>query len=204
MTRALEAESHDTATRDTAPTIQEEGRLDTIFTWQELARLDEALTMSARETGLRFTLYIGDLGTRTRLRAEEHREPGAFTLLRNRGDGTFERTDFPANGAAWFCALGDLDGDGRPDLILSYPWDARIAVAHNTGGGFAAPVPYASRPGSKNLALADLDGDGRLDVLVLIAPNSVGPDMPELDRGSVAVYPGAGDGTLRPSGRAAL
>jgi hypothetical protein len=71
MTRALEAESHDTATSDTAPTMHEEGRLDTIFTWQELARLDEALTMSARETGLRFTLYIGDLGTRTRLRAEE-------------------------------------------------------------------------------------------------------------------------------------
>jgi hypothetical protein len=71
MTRALEADSHDTATTDTAPTIQEEGRLDTIFSWQELARLDEALTMSSRETGLRFTLYIGDLGQRTRARAEE-------------------------------------------------------------------------------------------------------------------------------------
>ena len=30
--------------------------LDGTFTWQELARLDEALTMSSRETGLRFTL----------------------------------------------------------------------------------------------------------------------------------------------------
>jgi uncharacterized protein DUF5130 len=46
-------------------------RHDSIFTWQELARLDEALTMSSRETGLRFTLYIGDLGKRTRTRAEE-------------------------------------------------------------------------------------------------------------------------------------
>jgi hypothetical protein len=44
---------------------------DSIFSWQELARLDEALTMSSRETGLRFTLYIGDLGKRTRSRAEE-------------------------------------------------------------------------------------------------------------------------------------
>ena len=33
--------------------------------------LDEALTMSSRETGLRFTLYIGDLGKLTRIRAEE-------------------------------------------------------------------------------------------------------------------------------------
>jgi hypothetical protein len=44
---------------------------DTIFSFHELARLDEALTMSSRETGLRFTLYVGDLGPRTRLRAEE-------------------------------------------------------------------------------------------------------------------------------------
>ena len=44
---------------------------DSIFSFQELARLDDALTMSSRETGLRFTLYLGDLGQRTRVRAEE-------------------------------------------------------------------------------------------------------------------------------------
>jgi hypothetical protein len=72
MTRALETESHDTATDQTAPARTDEGgALDEIFTFRELARLDEALTMSSRETGLRFTLYIGDLGPRTRIRAEE-------------------------------------------------------------------------------------------------------------------------------------
>ena len=74
MTRALEAESHDTATDQTAPARTDEaegGALDRIFTGQELARLDEALTMSSRETGLRFPLYIGDLGKRTRVQAEE-------------------------------------------------------------------------------------------------------------------------------------
>jgi hypothetical protein len=45
--------------------------IDQIFSFQELARLDEALTMSSRETGLRFTLYVGDLGPQTRARAEE-------------------------------------------------------------------------------------------------------------------------------------
>ena len=44
---------------------------DSIFSYQELARLDEALTMSSRETGLRFTLYLGDLGKPSRARAEE-------------------------------------------------------------------------------------------------------------------------------------
>jgi hypothetical protein len=72
MTRSLEATSHDTATHVTDParTDQAEGTA-TPFSLQELSRLDEALTMSSRETGLRFTLYIGDLGQRTRARAEE-------------------------------------------------------------------------------------------------------------------------------------
>jgi uncharacterized membrane protein YgcG len=72
MTRVFETESHDTATRDTAANvIDEEIHHDHVFSYSELARLDEALTMSSRETGLRFTLYIGDLGKQTRATAED-------------------------------------------------------------------------------------------------------------------------------------
>ena len=71
MTRALEVESHDTQTRHTAPSRTDEVVGGQIFSYQELARLDEALTMSSRETGLFFNLYLGDLGKRTRSRAEE-------------------------------------------------------------------------------------------------------------------------------------
>ena len=73
MTRVLEGTSHDTATSaGTMATRADEAEApDSLFSYQELLRLDEALTMSSRETGLRFTLYIGDLGRQTRLRAEE-------------------------------------------------------------------------------------------------------------------------------------
>jgi Domain of unknown function (DUF5130) len=73
MTSAVEVTSHDTATEATAPARTDEGtdRPDRVFSYSELARLDEALTMSSRETGLYFTLYVGDLGGRTRIRAEE-------------------------------------------------------------------------------------------------------------------------------------
>ena len=73
MTRALETTSHDTATSETGPARTDEGNgaLDRVFSYRDLARLDEALTMSSRETGLFFTLYIGDLGRKTRVRAEE-------------------------------------------------------------------------------------------------------------------------------------
>src|SRR4028119_1412237 len=70
MTRVLDAEPHDSGTDVTAPNRADEG-YDTVFSYRELARLDEALTMSSRDTGLPFTLYIGDLGPTTRVRAEE-------------------------------------------------------------------------------------------------------------------------------------
>lgn len=41
------------------------------FSSVQLARLDEALTLSARTTGLGFSVYLGDLGADTRATAEE-------------------------------------------------------------------------------------------------------------------------------------
>ncbi|WP_020661136.1 DUF5130 family protein [Amycolatopsis benzoatilytica] len=41
------------------------------FTVQQLARLDEALTFASRETGLGFSIYLGDLGEDTRAGAEK-------------------------------------------------------------------------------------------------------------------------------------
>jgi uncharacterized membrane protein YgcG len=47
------------------------------FNSVQLARLDEALTLSARSTGLGFSVYIGDLGEDTRAMAESlHAESG--------------------------------------------------------------------------------------------------------------------------------
>lgn len=40
------------------------------FTPVQLARLDEALTLSSRSTGLNFSVYLGDLGEDTRASAE--------------------------------------------------------------------------------------------------------------------------------------
>ncbi len=47
------------------------------FSSVQLARLDEALTLSARTTGLAFSVYLGDLGDDTRATAEQlHAESG--------------------------------------------------------------------------------------------------------------------------------
>lgn len=41
------------------------------FSPGQLARLDEALTLSSRTTGLEFAIYLGDLGEQTHERAEQ-------------------------------------------------------------------------------------------------------------------------------------
>ncbi|MGW5703063.1 DUF5130 family protein [Amycolatopsis japonica] len=52
------------------------------FTTQQLARLDEALTLASRETGLDFSVYLGDLGDDTRATAE-----GLLASTDNAADG---------------------------------------------------------------------------------------------------------------------
>jgi hypothetical protein len=46
------------------------GRTPGPFTPRQLARLDEALTMSSRETGIDFSVYVGALAEPTRAHAE--------------------------------------------------------------------------------------------------------------------------------------
>ncbi|APU13656.1 MULTISPECIES: DUF5130 family protein [Actinoalloteichus] len=50
-------------TRDEEPALP--------FTPSQLARLDEALTLAGRSTGLDFSIYLGGLGEDSRARAEE-------------------------------------------------------------------------------------------------------------------------------------
>ncbi|GAA3052439.1 DUF5130 family protein [Actinokineospora globicatena] len=50
------------------------------FSTVALTRLDEALTLSSRATGIGFSVYLGDLGADTRARAEElHAAIGAHS-----------------------------------------------------------------------------------------------------------------------------
>ena len=69
MTQQLES-GHGSTRDHTVSSVVDEDQPGP-FSYQDLARIDEDLTMSSKETGLRFTLYLGELGTDTRASAED-------------------------------------------------------------------------------------------------------------------------------------
>lgn len=98
--------------------------------------------------------------------------PRSF-LYRNAGGKLEDVTDELAPGlrqrgmvtaAAW----SDIDGDGRPDLLLALEWGP-IAYFHSTGHGFEERTETSGLAAVTGwwsaLAVADVDGDGRPDLV---------------------------------------
>lgn len=69
--------------------------------------------------------------------------------------------------------VGDIDGDGKPDVVVVNNNGTNVAIFHNTStlgtidnSSFDAPVYFACSGSPQDLELADIDGDGMLDVIL--------------------------------------
>lgn len=103
-------------------------------------------------------------------------ESGWMSYIRGiEGTPSGPRLDVAIAPGAQSVAAGDLDGDGRPELVVADAANHALAVFRKSGPGF---VPLASLPvegAPRFVLLADLNRDGRLD---LASANDAGSGLP--------------------------
>ncbi len=85
-----------------------------------------------------------------------------------------ESSDFTTGALALFLAIGDLDGDGKTDMVTANFNAGTISIFRNTAtlgsitaSSFATKADISTGTSPRSIAIGDLDGDGKLDLAVV-------------------------------------
>jgi hypothetical protein len=116
-----------------------------------------------------------DLAVTNRLATASPAE-NVVAVLVNMGGGTFAPSTAagPLSSVPGAAAIGDLNADGKADLVVVDVYGATVSVLLGTGNGaFATPASYQLGTNSSMtylvaVAIADLDGNGRPDLAVQV------------------------------------
>lgn len=95
----------------------------------------------------------------------------SFSIFQNTSTlGSFSatKTNILLNAKTLHTTCGDLNGDGRPDMVVSENDGDRVFIFRNTGAGMGFSITFVKLTGRKvkRVAIADLDLNGKPDVVV--------------------------------------
>ncbi|MES2701542.1 MAG: FG-GAP-like repeat-containing protein [Bacteroidota bacterium] len=129
-----------------------------------------------------YSVAIGDIDGdgKPDLAVANGNSSGTVSVLRNTGSsgsistGSFAtRVAFVTGSQPSSVAIGDIDGDGKPDLAVANYGSNTVSVFRNsssigniTSGSFATQVTFATGTQPNSVAIADIDGDGKTDMVV--------------------------------------
>jgi hypothetical protein len=126
-------------------------------------------------------------------------EGETISILRNTGTpGTvsFARTDVAASNYPRAVALGDIDGDGKIDMVVTSNTSNHLLIYLNTSTpgtvSFAAPVTltFSNNYAANVVAVRDIDGDGKPDIVAITATVDLSIFLNTGTVGNVSFAPG--------------
>jgi hypothetical protein len=115
---------------------------------------------------------------------------GVTCLFASAGPSFAGPTDYPTGKGPSSVAIGDLNGDGKADLVTTNYWNRgsnTVSVLPGKGDGtFTRGIEFRTGKGPYALAVADLNGDRKLDLAIANA-----------DANTVSVLVNKGKGSFR-------
>ena len=93
-----------------------------------------------------------------------------IALLTGVGDGSFNAPKTtslgtPNTSLPYQIAIGDINGDGRPDVVSAIYADQQIGITYNANGLFGTTTKLAASGFPRGVAVGDLNGDGTTDIV---------------------------------------